>query len=104
HDDAAPDLLSPPCPPRRSSDLAMPHFDPTGGAHRHLVLLQPDTRLEEIYGAGEIRVNSSHHQAARQPGAGLRISARSPDGVVEADRKSTRLNSSHQLLSYAVLC
>jgi putative glutamine amidotransferase len=63
---------------------AMPHFDPTGGPHRHLVLLQPDTRLEEIYGGGEIRVNSAHHQAVRQPGTGLRVSARSPDHVVEA--------------------
>src|SRR6202142_4681083 len=25
-------------------------------------------------------------------------------GVVDADRKSTRLNSSHQLISYAVFC
>ena len=38
--------------------------------HRHTVLLEPDTRLEEIYGGGEIRVNSAHHQAVRQVGAG----------------------------------
>jgi putative glutamine amidotransferase len=63
---------------------AMPHFDPTGGPHRHAVLLEPDTRLDEIYGGGEIRVNSHHHQAVRQPGAGLRVSARAPDGVIEA--------------------
>ena len=40
--------------------------------------------MEEIYGAGEIRVNSSHHQAVRQVGAGLRVGARAPDGVIEA--------------------
>jgi putative glutamine amidotransferase len=63
---------------------ALPHRDAEGAPHRHLVLVEPGTRLEEIYGGGEIRVNSAHHQAVRQPGAGLRVAARSPDGVVEA--------------------
>jgi putative glutamine amidotransferase len=63
---------------------AMPHRDPTGQAHRHLVLVEPGTRLEEIYGGGEIRVNSSHHMAVRQLGAGLRVAALAPDGVIEA--------------------
>jgi len=63
---------------------AMPHRDPTGAPHRHLVLIEPNTRTEEIYGAGEIRVNSAHHQAVRQVGDGLRIGARAPDGVIES--------------------
>jgi putative glutamine amidotransferase len=63
---------------------SMPHRDATGAPHRHLVLVEPDTRLEEIYGGGEIRVNSAHHQAVRQIGDGLRPAARAPDGVVEA--------------------
>jgi putative glutamine amidotransferase len=69
-----------------SEDLpkAMPHFDPMGGPHRHLVLLEPNTRMEEIYGGVEIRVNSSHHQAIRQVGSRLRVSALAPDGVIEA--------------------
>jgi putative glutamine amidotransferase len=69
-----------------SADLprAMPHRDPTGAPHRHLVLIEPGTRTEEIFGAGEIRVNSAHHQAVRQVGEGLRIGARAPDGVIEA--------------------
>ena len=62
---------------------ALPHRDTTGGPHRHAVLLEPDSRLDEIYGGGELRVNSSHHQAVRQLGEGLRVSARAPDGVVE---------------------
>jgi putative glutamine amidotransferase len=63
---------------------ALPHFDASGGPHRHAVLLEPDTRLDEIYGGGELRVNSSHHQAIRQLGTGLRVSARAPDGIIEA--------------------
>ena len=29
-------------------------------------------------------VNSSHHQAVKEPGEGLRVIAHAPDGVVEA--------------------
>lgn len=63
---------------------SMPHRDPSGSTHRHLVLIEPNTRMEEIFGVGEIRVNSAHHQAVRQVGEGLRIGARAPDGVIEA--------------------
>ncbi len=62
----------------------LPHLYLTGGPHRHLVLLEPGTRLDEIYGGGELRVNSQHHQAVRELCDGLRVSARAPDGVVEA--------------------
>lgn len=63
---------------------SMPHRDASGGPHRHAVLLKPNTRLEEIYGGGEIRVNSGHHQAVRQAGKELRVGATAPDGVIEA--------------------
>jgi putative glutamine amidotransferase len=62
---------------------ALPHRDPAGAPHRHTVLIEPGTRMEEIYGSGEIRVNSSHHQAVRQVGTGLRVAAIAPDGVIE---------------------
>jgi putative glutamine amidotransferase len=63
---------------------ALPHYDPSGGPHRHTILLEPRTRMEEIYGAGEIRVNSAHHQAVRQVAPGFRAGALAPDGVIEA--------------------
>jgi putative glutamine amidotransferase len=63
---------------------AMPHKDLTGGPHRHTVLLEPNTRLDAIYGGGEIRVNSYHHQGIHQVASGFRVSAKAPDGVIEA--------------------
>jgi putative glutamine amidotransferase len=63
---------------------AFPHKDPSGGPHRHAVLLEPNTRLDLIYGGGEIRVNSYHHQAVQQVAPGFRVGALAPDGVIEA--------------------
>jgi putative glutamine amidotransferase len=63
---------------------SLPHFDPTGSAHRHTVMVEPNTRLDEIYGGGELRVNSAHHQAVKTVAPKMRVSALSPDGVIEA--------------------
>lgn len=63
---------------------SLPHFDPAGGPHRHLVMLEPNTKIDEIYGGGELRVNSRHHQGVNLVGKGMRIGARSPDGIIEA--------------------
>jgi putative glutamine amidotransferase len=50
----------------------------------HRVQVKSDTRLAEIVGAGELEVNSRHHQAAAEPvAAGLIVSAWSEDGVIE---------------------
>ena len=51
---------------------------------KHRVRLEPDSRLGRILGATEFEVNSFHHQAVRDVGKGLRIVARSPDGIIEA--------------------
>jgi putative glutamine amidotransferase len=50
----------------------------------HLVHLASGSRLAQLADAVEVEVNSSHHQAIREPGSKLRISARAPDGVIEA--------------------
>jgi putative glutamine amidotransferase len=63
-------------------------FFPTGGYARdylaHTARLTPDSRLHAAYGAAEIEVNSMHHQSVRVLGEGLRVTARAPDGVIEA--------------------
>lgn len=61
----------------------IPHRDPQGGAHRHTVVMEPGTRLEEIYGPGEIRVNSYHHQGVRKLAPIFRVGALAPDGLIE---------------------
>ncbi len=50
----------------------------------HKVTVEPDSRLGGIFGESEFEVNSLHHQAVRKVGKGLRIVARSPEGIVEA--------------------
>ena len=62
----------------------IPHRDPQGGAHRHTVVMEPGTRMEEIYGPGEIRVNSYHHQGIRKLAPTFRAGALAPDGLIEA--------------------
>jgi putative glutamine amidotransferase len=63
---------------------ALPHADSGGEPARHTVFLEPGTHLRTLYGANEIRVPSAHLRAVRQIGAGLRVGARAPDGVIEA--------------------
>lgn len=51
---------------------------------RHDVRIEAETRLARIIGAGDVNVNSSHHQAIGRVAEGLRVSAVAPDGIVEA--------------------
>jgi len=46
--------------------------------------VEPESRLAGLLGAGEAQGESSHHQANDRAGDGLRVVARTPDGVVEA--------------------
>ena len=49
----------------------------------HEVLVEPDTILHEVMGKDRIDVNSMHHQCVDKVGAGLRVCATAPDGVIE---------------------
>jgi putative glutamine amidotransferase len=49
----------------------------------HTVEVAADSRLAALVGAGELGVNSAHHQAAKAVGARLAITARAPDGIIE---------------------
>jgi putative glutamine amidotransferase len=72
------------------------HYDiatelPSAGAHRlpepdgrHALQVEPGSRLAALLAAEGAAVNSRHHQAVAEAGAGLVVSARAPDGVVEA--------------------
>lgn len=50
---------------------------------RHDVIIEQGTHLASVLPAGEYNVNSSHHQAVRKVGQGLRVTAHAPDGIVE---------------------
>lgn len=51
---------------------------------RHPVQLFPGSRLRRIMGRERIEISTSHHQAVKYPGTGLRVAAVADDGVVEA--------------------
>jgi putative glutamine amidotransferase len=46
-------------------------------------LVEPGCRIASIIGEGLHRINSIHHQAVEDLGAGLRIVATAPDGTIE---------------------
>jgi putative glutamine amidotransferase len=49
-------------------------------------------RVSALSGASHAEVNSWHHQSVLEPGSGLRITSRAPDGVVEAVELSDTSN------------
>jgi putative glutamine amidotransferase len=63
---------------------ALPHLDPMDPNHRHALVVEPGSLMERVYGEGEIRVNSMHHMSIDEVAPGFAVTARCPDGVVEA--------------------
>ncbi|HYV36245.1 MAG TPA: gamma-glutamyl-gamma-aminobutyrate hydrolase family protein [Gemmataceae bacterium] len=63
---------------------ALQHRHPPEPGLRHAIMVERGTRLAELYGEGEIVVNSEHRQAVCRLARGFRVSARALDGVIEA--------------------
>jgi len=63
---------------------AIPHKDPQDPNHRHGLEVVSDSLMGRVYGDGEIRVSSRHHMAIDEVASGFQVTARCPDGVVEA--------------------
>ena len=63
---------------------ALPHLDSTDPDHRHALVVEKGSLMERVYDEGEIRVSSMHHMAVDEVAPGFAVTARCPDGVVEA--------------------
>lgn len=63
---------------------ALHHRDLVETNLRHIIDIVPGTRMDQIYGPGEIRVNSDHHMAVEHLAPCFRVSATTPDSVIEA--------------------
>lgn len=50
----------------------------------HEVVIERNSKLFELAGQEKIQTNSSHHQAAKNVGEGLKIVGRASDGIIEA--------------------
>jgi putative glutamine amidotransferase len=50
----------------------------------HEMEIEPDSLMARIFEKKTIQINSSHHQAVRNLAKPLRVTGRSPDGIIEA--------------------
>lgn len=69
--------------PSQRPDAANHDPESARGDAVHDVSLEPGSRLAAIAGATALRVNSFHHQAVDRVAEGFRVTAWSPDGVIE---------------------
>jgi putative glutamine amidotransferase len=63
---------------------ALQHRHPPERGLRHAINVVPGTHLADLYGEGEVVVNSEHRRAVQRVARGFRVSAHALDGVVEA--------------------
>jgi putative glutamine amidotransferase len=56
----------------------------SGAVRTHPVRVQPGSRLASILGLTDVQINSFHHQAVKDLGAGLEATAFADDGLIEA--------------------
>ncbi|HMO15688.1 MAG TPA: gamma-glutamyl-gamma-aminobutyrate hydrolase family protein [Pirellulaceae bacterium] len=63
---------------------AIPHKDLYDPDHRHSLVVKAGSIMEKVYGEGDIRVTSRHHMAIDDVAPEFDVTARCPDGVIEA--------------------
>ena len=63
---------------------ALNHDDAPRDSRIHDISVEPSTRTSEALGTSRAKVNSIHHQAVRAVADELIVTARSPDGIIEA--------------------
>jgi len=67
------------------SSSVMKHRQEAPGSYAtHAINVKEGSRLLDIMGKSEIRVNSFHHQAVKKPAQGFAVSAVASDGIIEA--------------------
>ena len=65
-------------------DKALAHDEDTPRDLRsHEISIEPDSLIAKAVGSEHVTVNSFHHQSVKRVADGLRVTARSPDGVIE---------------------
>ena len=62
----------------------VPHRAEPKWSHTHVIDAEAGSLVAEVMGAEQVEPACWHHQAIARPGAGLAITAWSPDGVIEA--------------------
>jgi putative glutamine amidotransferase len=73
----------------RELPVALQHRHPPEPGVRHAITVENGTRLAQLYGEGEIVVNSEHTRAINKLARGFRVSGRALDGVIEAIEAET---------------
>jgi putative glutamine amidotransferase len=63
---------------------ALQHRHPPEKGLRHAINVLPGSLLCDMYGEGEVVVNSEHRKAVQRIGRGFRVGAQALDGVIEA--------------------
>ncbi len=69
-------------PSQCETDIA--HDDESARNSRtHEIAVEPDSLIAKAVGAEHLTVNSFHHQSVKRVADGMRVTARSPDGIIE---------------------
>jgi putative glutamine amidotransferase len=67
------------------SDKVLKHSQRTTDERpTHSITIEPDSWMEKVFGTTSTRVNSYHHQSVDRVAEGFRVTAKAPDGIIEA--------------------